>query len=153
VKKIKGLYIGILLFLNSAVLGVELYKNTIRNRWATGVDFDEEAYSQLQQLHGITEFLTLLLVLTVLGGALGLVLWKKKEFIKTQLIATLGTSALFYVVALIAGLITGAPRGNLYQQIHSMNGSVVLVLLFLLVSRYFNRNERKVRELIDNRAR
>lgn len=148
-KIIKGLYIGVLILLNSTFLTVELYKNTIRDRWTDGSEIGEEAYNQLQQLREITDFSALLLVFVVLGGALGLVLWKKKSLIKTQIFITLGISVLFYIAAFIASLITGAPRGNLYQQIHSMNESVVIILLFLLVSRYFKNNERKVKELID----
>ncbi|NBG89404.1 DUF1751 domain-containing protein [Isachenkonia alkalipeptolytica] len=147
-KIIKGLYIGILLFLNTALIGLELYKNTIRDQWAEGSVIGEEAYYQLQQLHGVTNFITLLLTFLILGGALGLVLWKKKELIKPQIIATLGISLLFYVTALITALITDAPRGNLSQHVHSMTGAVAVILIFLLISRYFNRNERKVRGLI-----
>jgi|GEM_PF-6602785 len=146
---IKGLYIGALLSLNSAVLTIELYKNTVRDRWAAGIEIGEEAYYQLQQLREITDFLTILLTFIILGGALGLVLWKKKELLKTQIIITMSISVLFYIAALVAGMITGAPRGNLYQQVHSMTGSIVMILVFSLISMYFKRNERKVRELID----
>ncbi len=148
-KIIKGVYIGVLLLLNSAFLAVELYKHTIRNRWTEGTEIGEEAYYQLQLLGEINDIFALLLTITVLCGALGLVLWKKNELIKTQMIITLGISLLFYIAALVAGWITGGPRGNFYQQIHSMNNAVVVILLFLLVSRYFKSNERKVRELID----
>ena len=140
-KKITGLYIGILIIINTAYLGLELYKNTVRDRWAADEGIVEEAYHQLQQLMGITGFLEVLLVLVILVGALGIVFCKKKELLKTQVIITLGISVLFLAGAFVAGLVFDAPRGNLYQQIHSMNGAIALILTYRFITGFLRKRE------------
>lgn len=111
-----GLFVGFLVILNGLFIGTELYKETIRNQWASHQLVANQAFLELDRLNSWTVVIESTLSISIIIIAVWLII-KKESYLKNFIIISVWTQLVFLVIGFLFATYFHIATFNLVQQL------------------------------------
>lgn len=111
-----GLFVGFLVILNGLFIGTELYKETIRNQWASHQLLANQAFLELDRLNSWTVVIESTLSISIIIIAVWLII-KKESYLKNFIIISVWTQLVFLVIGFLFATYFQIATFNLVQQL------------------------------------
>ncbi|SEJ30151.1 hypothetical protein SAMN04488127_1555 [Bhargavaea ginsengi] len=127
-----GLFVSFLVILNGLFIGLELYKEAIRNQWASNQLKANVAYMELNTLNNWTVYIEFALSIYIITVAVWLMI-KNQEFLKKILIVSALTQVVFLIVGWLLALYIDTAVFNLTQQLLGPSFIVGVLVVYQII--------------------
>ena len=111
-----GLFVSFLVIFNGLFIGTELYKETIRNQWASHQLLANQAFLELDRLNSWTVVIESTLSISIIIIAVWLII-KKESYLKNFIIISVWTQLVFLVSGFLFATYFQIETFNLVQQL------------------------------------
>lgn len=147
-KKYKWLrsFVGFLVMLNGSFIGLELYKESIRNQWASQQKLAHPAFLELEKLNYWTVYIEFTLSISILVVAVLLIV-KKSHLVKCFIIVSASVQVLFWVIGLVLAMSFEIATIHFVQQLLGPSFILVVVAVYQTISCFINKLLNDKREV------
>lgn len=135
-RKWMGLFISFLVILNGLFIGIELYKEYIRNQWADYQMLADKAFLELDKLNGWTIVIESTLSISIIIIAVWLI-FKKKPLLKNFISMSVWTQLIFLIIGSLLAFYFEIAIINLVQQLLGPSFILAVLAIYQVVRHFY----------------